>query len=93
MALKMGATGTYCVQRTDTPEIVAKKVIKELGEPPEVTIECSGAESSINAAILSTRPSGVVVIVGMGCQTVNIPLVTAGVREIDIRGVFRYKNT
>ena len=93
MAKKMGASGTYCVQATDTPELVTEKIAEGLGGPPEVSIECSGAQSSVNTAILATRPSGVVVIVGMGCQTVNIPLVTAGVREIDIRGVFRYKNT
>lgn len=32
-------------------------------------------------------------MVGLGSEMVNVPLMNAAVREVDIRGVFRYCNT
>ena len=42
--------------------------------------------------IQATKPGGVVVAVGLGQPDKTIPLVIAGLREIDIRGVMRYAN-
>ena len=40
----------------------------------------------------STRSGGTLVLVGLGKPVVNIPIVDASVREVDIRGIFRYRN-
>ncbi|GLD71843.1 sorbitol dehydrogenase [Lates japonicus] len=52
-----------------------------------------GVESSIQSAIYATRSGGVVVLVGLGSEMATVPLINAAVREVDIRGVFRYCNT
>jgi len=75
----------------DTSQIV-EKIKVQMGDLVDRTIECSGAESSIKLAINGTRAGGIVLLVGLGPPTVNIPIVDAAVREVDIRGVFRYAN-
>nr|XP_057934742.1 sorbitol dehydrogenase [Doryrhamphus excisus]XP_057934743.1 sorbitol dehydrogenase [Doryrhamphus excisus] len=93
MAKELGADFQMLVKRGDEPQQLAKRVEDMLGEQPHITAECSGVESSIQTAIYATRPGGVVVTVGLGSQMTTIPLVSASIREVDIRGVFRYCNT
>lgn len=38
------------------------------------------------------KPGGCFVLVGMGKPDMQIPLLTTAIREVDIRGVFRYAN-
>ena len=38
----------------------------------------------------ATKSGGVLALVGLGAAEVTIPIVDASVREVDIRGVFRY---
>ncbi|KAI4829790.1 hypothetical protein CgunFtcFv8_020728 [Champsocephalus gunnari] len=93
MAKELGADFQLTVKRGDAPQQLAESVEEKLGAQPHVTIECSGVESSIQTAIYATRPGGVVTLVGLGAEMANIPLIHAAVREVDIRGVFRYCNT
>ena len=39
-----------------------------------------------------TRPGGTVALVGMGSDTVEIPVAKVTINEINIKGVFRYVN-
>jgi L-iditol 2-dehydrogenase len=92
LAKELGATHTLLIKKGDSAETLASEVGRLMGAPPQITIECSGAESSIQLAILATRSGGTLVLVGLGPIEVKVPLVNAAVREVDIRGVFRYKN-
>ncbi|XP_061559016.1 sorbitol dehydrogenase isoform X1 [Phycodurus eques] len=93
MAKELGADFQLTVKRGDGPQQLATRVENMLGDQPHITIECTGVESSIQAAIYATRSGGVVVLVGLGSEMATIPLINAAVREVDIRGVFRYCNT
>ena len=92
LAAQLGAQHTLLVDTKDAAALAER--VKELlgGHQPEVTIECSGAESSIQLAIHATRSGGVAVLVGMGPAMVSVPIIHAASREVDIRGIFRYAN-
>lgn len=47
---------------------------------------------SIFIFIKATKSGGVAVLVGMGAPEIQIPLIDALIREVDIRGNFRYAN-
>ncbi|CAF99680.1 unnamed protein product, partial [Tetraodon nigroviridis] len=106
LAKELGADFQLKVTKEVEPKQLAKNVEDSLGVQPHVTIECTGVESSIQTAIYvreghsndyfsfqATRSGGVVVVVGLGNQMVTLPLINAATREVDIRGVFRYRNT
>ncbi|XP_069695339.1 sorbitol dehydrogenase-like [Periplaneta americana] len=92
VAKQMGADYTYLSKIGEDEQQTVKTVHSLLGEAPDVTIDCSGAEANIRLAILATKSGGVAVVVGMGAPEVKIPLVNALAREVDIRGIFRYVN-
>ncbi|KAI0146194.1 GroES-like protein [Xylariaceae sp. FL1272] len=59
----------------------------------DVVFECTGVEPCIVASIYAAAPGGAIMLVGMGTPNVTLPLSAAALREVDIRGVFRYANT
>jgi len=87
VAKKLGATDTI----HGTMDVKAEIEKKGLG-PIDICIECSGAEVAIKTAIRATNSGGVVVLVGLGPPEIKLPIVDAAVREVDIRGIFRYAN-
>ncbi|XP_056318817.1 sorbitol dehydrogenase [Danio aesculapii] len=92
-AKEIGADFLLPVKKEDSPQDLAKRVEGMLGCMPQICIECTGVQSSIQTAIYATRSGGVVVSVGLGAEMTTVPLLNAAVREVDIRGVFRYCNT
>ncbi|XP_068266239.1 sorbitol dehydrogenase isoform X3 [Nyctibius grandis] len=91
-AKEVGADFTIQV-KNETPQEVASKVESLLGCMPEITVECTGVQACIQAGIYATRSGGTLVLVGLGPDMVTVPIVNAAVREVDIRGIFRYCNT
>jgi len=93
VARNMGATHVYKVGTDKTAEQMSADVESLLGgNKPDITIECSGVEASIRFGIFSTKSGGCLVLVGLGKPEVTMPIVNAAVREVDIRGIFRYAN-
>lgn len=91
IAAAMGANHTILIEPTNTEQQNVQLVHACMGAPDK-TIDCSGAESTARLAILATKSGGCVVLVGMGAAESKLPLCDGLVREVDIRGVFRYCN-
>ncbi|XP_062439610.1 sorbitol dehydrogenase isoform X2 [Rhea pennata] len=91
-AKEIGADFTIQV-KNETPQEVASKVESLLGCMPDITVECTGVQACVQAGIYATRSGGTLVLVGLGPEMVTVPIVNAAVREVDIKGIFRYCNT
>ena len=76
----------------EPPEQFAQKIKEILGCPADITLECSGVGSSICTSIYATKSGGTALLVGLGKPTTEVPITNAAIREVDIRGVFRYAN-
>lgn len=93
MAKKLGADHVIKIERSASAKQVAEQVAHMLDGQPDRTLECTGAESAIQTGIYATKSGGCLLLVGLGPAMVTVPIVDAAVREVDIRGVFRYCNT
>ncbi|VDM67438.1 unnamed protein product [Strongylus vulgaris] len=91
LAKNLGADYTICVKDMSVIE-VRKAVMDCLQGEPDATIECTGAQTCMESAILTTRSGGVIVMVGLGAPRTELPIIDSCLREVDIRGVFRYAN-
>ena len=75
-------------------EEAARAIVQSFGGvEPAVTLECTGVESSIGAAIWATKFGGKVFVIGVGKNEIQIPFMRASVREIDLQFQYRYSNT
>ena len=70
----------------------AAKMIKGfgLGQGADVVLEASGAEASVNTGVHVLRSGGRYVQGGLGKPMCNFPIVTMSVKEITMKGCFRY---
>ncbi|KAI3966991.1 hypothetical protein MKW92_037495 [Papaver armeniacum] len=94
VAKKLGADDIVKVstniQHVDN-EVV--QIQKTMGIGVDVTFDCAGFEKTVRTALNATKPGGKVCLVGMGHNEMTVPLTPAAAREVDVVGIFRYKNT
>ncbi|CAG9769218.1 unnamed protein product [Ceutorhynchus assimilis] len=91
-AKELGAHYTVKIEPSDKEDDIVAKIKELLGTEPNKTFDCSGAELCVRIALKVTKSKGIVVLVGMGKFEQTLPLSSAIIREVDIRGVFRYNN-
>lgn len=87
VAKELGADHVHVTHVEADPKITVE------GLDADVCIDATGVESAIKTCIYGAKRGGVVVLVGMGKPEVMLPMLEAGIREVDLRGVFRYCNT
>ncbi|KAK6936390.1 Alcohol dehydrogenase, N-terminal [Dillenia turbinata] len=94
VAKELGADGIVKVSTNiqDVDEEVAK-IHEVMGAGVDVTFDCAGFNKTMTTALNATRPGGKVCLVGMGHNEMTVPLTPAAAREVDVLGIFRYKNT
>lgn len=97
-ALRLGAT--HVVNDSDGRALESVRAITSAmqGFEPrysgvDVAFETAGAAATTRNALAATRPGGVTVLVGLPPEpTIELDIVAAASKAIDIRGLFRYAN-
>ncbi|KAI6249085.1 putative D-xylulose reductase A [Erysiphe necator] len=91
-AIQFSATHTFIPDRVSAEENAAR-IIKQavLGNGADVVIDASGAEPSIQTSLHIVRRGGVYVQGGMGKPDINFPILALCIKEVTVRGSFRYK--
>lgn len=59
----------------------------------DVFVECSGATAAVADGVRSLRAGGTAVLVGLGAETVPLPVQHIQTNEINLTGTFRYVDT
>lgn len=99
VAKQFGADYTFSPPRMEAggdPMAHAEKVanlLKEkfnLGEGPDVVLECSGAEPCVQLGIFAARRGATFVQAGMGKENIQFPITAVCVRGLIIKGSIRY---
>lgn len=85
---------THKVEMGKTAEEGGQAIVAAMGGiEPAVTMECTGVESSIAAAIWASKFGGKVFVIGVGRNEINFPFMRCSTREIDLVFQYRYSNT
>ncbi|KAL0317731.1 UNVERIFIED_CONTAM: Sorbitol dehydrogenase [Sesamum angustifolium] len=94
VAKELGADETIKVS-TSINDVSAEveQIKKAMGAGIDISFDCAGFTKTMSTALGATLPGGKVCLVGLGHTEMTIPLAPAAVREVDVVGVFRYKNT
>ncbi|KAJ8304048.1 hypothetical protein KUTeg_017631 [Tegillarca granosa] len=90
-AKRLGADNTFLVKEQSIPELV-DELAKLIGKKPDVVIECAGAKPTIELGMKITKPTGCLLVAGLGPSRIEIPLFETLLSEIDIRGSLAYTN-
>ena len=85
LAQQMGASLTADPRDGDVTQGWA-----ENGGAFDVCFEASGASAAVASAVSFTRPGGIIVQLGMGAPEVNYPVGPLLVKEVQLRGSFRF---
>ncbi|KAB2001269.1 hypothetical protein ES319_D12G289500v1 [Gossypium barbadense] len=94
VAKELGADGVVEVSTNmqDIPKEV-ETICNVMGAKVDVSFDCAGLSKTMSTALSVTRAGGKVCLVGLGHNEMTVPLTPAAAREVDVIGVFRYKNT
>ena len=73
------------------PEVTKKLMSKTTeGKGFDIVADCVGNSPSLSSAITYTKPNGNLIMVGISLASVSVPLVSATLKEINIKGSIAY---
>ncbi|XP_019200519.1 PREDICTED: L-idonate 5-dehydrogenase-like [Ipomoea nil] len=93
-AKSLGADHT--IQVTTSIQDVEKEVEQirqKSGGIVDVSFDCVGFNKTMATALQATSSGGKVCLIGLGQTEMTVPITAASAREVDIVGIFRYRNT
>ncbi len=86
-ALKYGKINE--VFNANDKDIVAKVLKKSKGGFDKV-IECCGNQYAVSEAIMTVKPGGTIVLVGVSIKNIEIPMMSAVMKEVTMQGAIAY---
>ncbi|PHH61446.1 hypothetical protein CDD81_354 [Ophiocordyceps australis] len=92
--LTQGATHTYLTRTDKAPQEAAEEIKTSAGldQGADTVVEASGAQTAIQTGVFAVRQGGCYVQVGMGGAEARLPMMELCVKEVTMRGSFRYSH-
>ena len=73
-----------------TDENMINEVMTDTNGGFDIVIECCGNTSAVTSSLVTVRPGGVVVLVGVATGPISIPTVIAVMSELTVKGAIAY---
>lgn len=86
-ALSLGVADKYY---DATKEDMMAEVMKDTGSGFDIVIECCGNAPAVTSSLLTVKPGGTVVLVGVATGPISIPTVLAVMNELTVKGAIAY---
>ena len=86
-ALSLGVADKYYDAKDEN---ILKEVMTDTNGGFDIVIECCGNASAVTSSLVTVRPGGVVVLVGVATGPISIPTVIAVMNELTVKGAIAY---
>ena len=86
-ALSLGVADKYYDAKDEN---MLKEVMADTKGGFDIVIECCGNASAVTSSLVTVRPGGVVVLVGVATGPISIPTVIAVMNELTVKGSIAY---
>ena len=86
-ALKYGAINE--IFNASDSNVISQALKKTNGGYDKV-IECCGNQYAVSEAIMSVKPGGTIVLVGVSMTPISVPMVASVMREVTMKGAIAY---
>ena len=73
-----------------TSEDMVNEVLADTNGGFDIVIECCGNSSAVTSSLVTVKPGGVVVLVGVATGPISIPTVVAVMNELTVKGAIAY---
>lgn len=71
-------------------EDMLKEVMSDTNGGFDIVIECCGNDSAVTSSLVTVRPGGTVILVGVATGPISIPTVVAVMNELTVKGAIAY---
>lgn len=86
-ALSLGVADKYYDAKDEN---MLKEVMADTKGGFDIVIECCGNASAVTSSLVTVRPGGIVVLVGVATGPISIPTVIAVMNELTVKGAIAY---
>ncbi len=86
-AISLGVADKYY---DATREGMINEVLADTNGGFDIVIECCGNSSAVTSSLITVRPGGTVILVGVATGPISIPTVVAVMNELTVKGAIAY---